>query len=128
MTQKEEFIKIDYREKSAKMQIWVVRFIDNGHHIAYIPSLKLSAYGANENEALKMLFEDVVTDMFNHLFDLSEIQIANELAKFGWKHNRLFKKKFSNTPFIDKGGILRNFNLPKETLISQEYIENLVAA
>ena len=114
-----EYIKVDYGRKEASMRILVADFVDNGHHVAYIPSLKLSAYGPSKQEAIKMLFEDVIDDLFTNLFELSETKIAKELAKYGWHKAKGIpnKKYYNDLPYIDPKGILKNFNLPEATNI-----------
>ena len=121
MSQKEEFLKVDYRSREVKMGIWVFGFKDNDSHIAFVPSLNLTAYGATEKEAFDMLFEDVIQDFMKNILDIQESDVTKELNKYGWQRSRYFKKKFYNTPFIDKQGILKNFNLPDETPVKSMF-------
>lgn len=120
-----EFIKIDFATRSAQMRVFVASFIDSGHHVAYIPSLKLSGYATSKDDAIKMLFEDVVDDMFENLFELDESTITNELGKYGWhKAKGIPNKKFYNDrPFVSPTGILENFNLPQNTDIQVKMME-----
>jgi len=79
------------------MFVYVASFIDNGQHIAYIPSLELSAYGESNEEAINMLFEDVVTDMVHNLFSLTPSEVTKEMKKYGWhKAAGIPNKKFYN--------------------------------
>ena len=119
-----EYIKINYARKGASMRLHVANFIDHGQYVAYMPSLKLSGYGATKDEAVQMLFEDVLDDMFHNLFDLSQSEISKELAKYGWHKSQIPNKKYYNDlPYIDPNGILKNFNLPVDTNIEVEMME-----
>lgn len=115
-----EKIQIDFRHKSVQMVINVADFVDHGHVVVYAPSLNISAYGETKDEAIKMLFEEVLVDYFHNLFQLTESELTKELAKYNWKRSKLLRKRFSNTAYVDSAGILKNFNLPKETPISQQ--------
>lgn len=114
-----EKIQINHRDKSAQMVINVADFVDHGHVVVYAPSLNISAYGETKDEALKMLFEEVLVDYFHNLFQLTESELTKELAKYNWKRSKILRKRFSNSAYVDSEGILKNFNLPKETLINQ---------
>jgi hypothetical protein len=122
-----ESIRIDFKRRSAKMSLWVVDFPDHGHHIAFIPSLRLSGYGANKEEAIDMLFKDAMDDMFDNLMNMPDAQLMKELEKFGWKRHRLFHKEFTNTPYIDEHGILKDFNLPSDTKVGQNFVSRQTA-
>jgi len=121
--QPEEFLKINYKGKSAKVLLRLIGLEDHEYKICYIPSLELSSYGNTFDEAKKMMNE-VLHDFFECLFKLPEYEVVKELNKYGWKRkSNILKKEFENTsPFIDKDGILNNFNLPKETKIKEEFI------
>jgi hypothetical protein len=45
-----------------------------------------------------------------------------ELRKLGWVPNKIFKKKLSNQAYVDKDGILKNFNLSAETEIKEHFV------
>ena len=119
----QEKLSIDFRGKSATMLILVAEFVDNGHFVAFSPSLNLSAYGSSKQEAAKMLFEDVVTDYFDNLFKLNEAEISAELATHGWKRGKFIRKRFTNSPHVDSKGILQNFNLPMETKVTHHMMD-----
>lgn len=119
-----EYIKINFAGKETSMRLHVASFIDHGQHVAYMPSLKLSGYGATNDEAVQMLFEDVLDDMFHNLFALSQSEISKELAKYGWHKSSIPNKKYYNDlPYIDPSGILKNFNLPTDTSIEVKMME-----
>ncbi|MBX2913154.1 MAG: hypothetical protein M9954_11600 [Cyclobacteriaceae bacterium] len=82
----------------------------------------MTAYGATEDEAIEMLFEDCVEDMLNNLMELPEHEVTTELGKYGWKRSSYQKKQFKLKSYIDADGVLKNFNLPKETKISRQFI------
>lgn len=108
--------------------VLVAHFVDNGHFVAFAPSLELSAYGPSKEEAAKMLFEDVITDYFDNLFSLSESKITADLAKYGWKRSQIIRKRFTNTPHVDSKVILKNFNLPMGTEISHQMMDEEITA
>ena len=119
-----EFIKINFAKKEASMRIHVANFIDHDHHVAYIPSLKLSAYGATKEEAIQMLFDDVIDDLFHNLLPLGQSGVSKELAKYGWHKSKIPNKKYYNDlPYVDPNGILENFNLPEDTNIEVKMME-----
>lgn len=119
-----EFIKIIFSRKEASMRIHVASFIDHDHHVAYVPSLKLSGYGATKEEAMEMLFQDVIDDMFDNLLALGESGVSKELAKYGWHKSPIPNKKYYNDlPYVDPNGILENFNLPEDTSIEVKMME-----
>ena len=121
-TLKEEYMRIDFKRKSFKANVQVYGFKSGDHQIAYIPYLNLTAYGATEDEAIEMLFEDCVEDMLNNLMELPEHEVTTELGKYGWKRSSYQKKQFKLKSYIDADGVLKNFNLPKETKISRQFI------
>ena len=121
-TLKEEFLKIDFKTKHVKAQVWVYAFMSEEHHVAYIPSLNLTAYGPTEKDAIEMLFEDCMKDLFDNLWSLPEYAIIAELGKYGWKRSKIHKKQFKSMSYIDADGVLNNFNMPKETKISRQFV------
>ena len=105
------------RHKNATGVFTVHRFKDHDHNVAYIPSLNLSAYGDNYEEAMDRLFKEVLDDFFENLLTLSPEQANHELEKLGWSRDKLFKKQFKSNSFVDRNGVLKNFNLPEETKV-----------
>lgn len=105
------------RHKNATGVFTVHRFQDHEHTVAYIPSLNLSAYGDSHEEALDRLVKEVLDDFFENILDLSPEQANHELEKLGWSRSKLFKKQFKSNSFVDRNGVLKNFNLPEETKV-----------
>lgn len=103
--------------KRASGTLTVHKFQDNGHFVAYMPSLNLSAYGESEKEACDRLVKEVLDDFFGSLWELSPEQANGELEKLGWTRSKLFKKRFTSNSYIDRHGVLKNFNLPEETKV-----------
>src|SRR5215469_2024126 len=98
--------------KSAKAKLFVYEFEDNGFFISYNQSLELSAYGRTQQEAKQRFIEEVFPDFCEHLIQLPEEQIYAELKRLGWKESPFFSQELSNAAYVDKEGILKNFNLP----------------
>lgn len=116
-----EFLKIG--NHSIKGDVKAVSFMDGDYHILYVPSLNLSSYGKTFEEAQRMLQDVVIKD-----FCLSVIKakdknlIISELIKLGWNKSAIFQKDLSKSAYIDKEGILREFELPTNTVIKEENV------
>lgn len=118
-----EYIKIDHNKHNFFAGLRILEFKnDLGQIVLYVPSLQLSAYGDNRVEAREML--DVITIEYGiKLSKLPEHKASAELSKYGWKREVFFKKKFKNqNPYVDVKGILKNFDLPEETLVKEEFL------
>lgn len=96
-------------------------FADHQYKIAYVPALHLSAYGDTEDEAMEML-NDVLDDYCDELFKLPESAISEELKKYGWRKNEVLNKQFVSDNYVDKKGVLREFNLPVDTKITEKFL------
>jgi len=91
--------------------------------VIFIPSYDVTAYGDTLDEAKYMLSEIVFEDYFKELLELNESQIFEELRKSGWERNELFHKKFNRTAsYVNPLGVLKDFDLPSDTPIKEEYI------
>lgn len=122
LNHKEEKLQINYTRKKASGSVRMVGFKDNGFQMLYIPSFGISSYGETIEEAKQMMTE-TLDDFFNGLVSLPEKQFLEELDKMGWKRSVFFKKKFENiAPYVDRDGILNNFNLPQNTEIKEEVL------
>ena len=119
MNRSREQIKIDFKKPGFDGLICMFHFMDNGHHIAYMPSLNLTGYGDSEEEAKELLMDHVVKDFLDGLFTLPKSQIVEELKKLGWEKSQFFDKEFSKS-YVDIDGVLREFNLPAETKIESQ--------
>ncbi len=104
------------------MGLHSVTFDDHGHVIIYVPSLNISAYGDTFEEAQEML-EVALDDFCETLYSLPEPQRTEELKKYGWNRNPLFKKKFEiSDSFVDKEGLLKNFELSDDTKVEETFL------
>lgn len=119
---KPDHLAINYSEGTAKGLLRVFEFQDHGHHVAYIPTLNLSSYGDTPEEASERLWSVVIPDFFAHLTELSQDDGTKELKKLGWFRNKFFHKRFQAGSYVDKDGILKNFNLPKETEVRERAV------
>jgi hypothetical protein len=118
----QDSLQISFGGKRVKGTFRVYYFMDHEHYVAYIPSLRLTGYGDNKKEAVDMLFDVVLDDFFENILELPLEKANGVLSSLGWKRNKFFHKKFSTNSFVDKEGILRNFNLPNETKIESEVL------
>jgi hypothetical protein len=114
MTQENEFIKINYRKKLIEGNLLAHSFESDGLQFVYVPSLNISGYGSNQEEAQEMV-NICIKDFIETLFSVNESIAIEEIKKLGWKKHKFFNKY--QAPFVDKDGILREFNLSKETRI-----------
>lgn len=78
-----EFLNIDFKGGSTRGEVTLLMLEDHGHQIAYLPTLKLSAYGDTPEEAKAML-KEVVDEFFLDLVALPEYEAQQELTKLGW--------------------------------------------
>lgn len=123
MREIKENLKIDYKHKRGKGVFRILEFEDHGHHIVYIPSLKLSSYGNTAEEAQKMMGDVVLEDFFENLFEQSENVIFDYLKNLGWSKSSIYPKELSNDVHIDTDGILKNFNLSSNTKVTEKLVE-----
>jgi len=120
----QEVIKLNLRKGEGHGTIRVVEFKDHQFYVAYMPTLNLSGYGDTENEALDMLFKDVLMDFFEHLMKLSETEVTEELAKYGFMKSGYFKKRFTSVgPHVELSSILSKLNLPPDTKVREKYLQ-----
>jgi hypothetical protein len=115
---RKEFIKIGLKE--IRGQVKAVFFNEGDFVIYYIPSLNLSAYGKTYSEAEDMMKNAVLRDFCHNLISKPKAFVFSELAKLGWTRDKIFRKDLSKTSFIDKEGILREFDLDKDTVINEK--------
>jgi len=99
----------------------VFQIQDGEFIVVYCPSLNITGYGKTVDEAESM-FKDSINDYFESLMVLKKEAIDSELSLLGWDHG-YFAKRYENKAFIDKQGVLKNFELPKDTPIKEKLIE-----
>ncbi len=99
----------------------VFHILDGNFKVAYIPALNLSGYGKSDENAYDML-KEVLSDYFGSLVSLRKDQLLSELGKYGWTAG-FFAKQFTNNTYVDKDGVLKNFELPKDTPIVEKILE-----
>lgn len=118
----QDSLQISFSSKKVKGSFRIYYFMDHGHYIAYMPSLQLTGYGDNRKEAVDMLLDVVLDDFCENMLELPIEKANNLLSSLGWKRNKLFHKRFSTASYVDKEGVLKNFNLPLETKIESEIL------
>jgi hypothetical protein len=121
MKKQKDDLKIDFRKKEVYATLTVAQFQDHEHFVIYVPSLQITAYGDNLNEAFEM-FKVEWEELCRALLSLPEYQAVSELEKYGWIREKLLKKKFHSEAYLNKEGILANFNLPEKTTIVEQKI------
>lgn len=125
MSERREYLKIKIKNsenRSVRGLLRAVEFEDHGHYVIFMPSVNISAYGADRKEALEML-KVALDDFSETLTELPANQITEELKKFGFIRNKVLQKQYENgNVYIDREGILKNFNLPEDTKIKEELL------
>lgn len=116
----EEFLKIDKSKERVTAHLRIFDVLDDEHVVSFIPSLNLSGYGNSIQESRDMI-QYVLDDYFEALLKLKKSTIARELSNFGWSQH-YFSKQFKNKSFVDKDGILKNFELPEDTQIQESML------
>lgn len=114
MSEEREFIKFNFRRKQLDGNLKAHSFFSDGYEFVYIPSLNISGYGNTQEEAKEMA-KVCIKDFAETLFASGEKRAIEEIKNLGWKKDKYFNK--FNAPFVDKNGILREFNLSEETKI-----------
>jgi hypothetical protein len=121
---KQEFIKIihtkEHKKFSAKLNS--IDLMDGDFYINYIPSLKLSSYGSNAEEAIRMMTEVVIPDFCETLMDQNKEKVLNDLRGFGWTQSPFFKAELCKSAHIDKEGILKDFDLSENTELKERVL------
>ncbi|MBO0947517.1 hypothetical protein [Fibrella forsythiae] len=116
-------LSINFKSKNIQAQLNLYHFEDNGFMVSYIPSLNLSAYGETIEEAKHMLFHEVLDDFFHTIIDMPEMAVFEELGKLCWQGTRVQEsRQYNNSAYVDKEGVLRDFDLPQDTPIHQELV------
>ena len=118
----ESLLEIDFSSKQVRLAVVGFTFSDHGYTIIYLPSLNLSAYGNSEEDAKTMLSEIVLDDFCENLVALSAVDAHEFLGKLGWTSLSKNSQNFSNSAFVDKDGVLRNFDLPEDTPILEQVV------
>lgn len=110
---------INFPNKHIKATLSTYIFEDHGFMIYYIPSLNLSAYGDSVEEAKAMMVDTVLPDLLTDMIIKPRFEVFEHLGKLGWLAIDRASEKFENTAYVDKEGILRNFDLPIDTPIEE---------
>lgn|GEM_PF-640987 len=119
-----EKIIIFKSKKRIRFSLKVFVLKDGEYWVSYIPSLSISGYGKNKDDAHSMAKESL-DDYFTNLFDLSMERIDKELSSQNWSKRRINNKEYSNTAHVDEQGVLRNLDLPEDTVIERMLIEQV---
>ncbi len=118
-----EYLKLNLKKKFVELGAQAFVINDHDKVVLYVPSFGLTSYGDSLDEAKFMLSEIVIEDYFQELFKLSEAKVFEELRSNGWERNPIFQKKFNREPaYIDPAGILKDFDLPSDTPIKEDYV------
>ncbi|WP_046369583.1 hypothetical protein [Flavihumibacter petaseus] len=111
-----ESLSINYSTKlvKAKLKVFFFKDKDTQQKVFYVPSLEVTGYGTDDQEAQAMVI-DSINDCFFHLVNLPKKQFERELRDLGWKENKIFHKQYSKM-LVDVKGVLKNFNAEENTV------------
>lgn len=97
-------------------------FKDGEHAMMYIPSLELSSYGDDFEEAGDMMMNHVIPAFCESIFEEPKSIVTSSLKKMGWAKNPFFRKELSRKSFMGKEGILKEFDLAPDTEINEQLV------
>ena len=107
--------RLDYKDKSVKVNLGMYLFKEGKSYIVYCPALDLSAYGDSEEHAKKS-FEDVFSMTVKYM--LNKNTVKEDLINHGWQIKSLKQKKIK-APSFDT--MLKNNDSFREILENKEY-------
>lgn len=118
-----DWIKISIKKhgKSLKGNFNSIEFVDHGSYIVFLPSLNLSSYGDTPQEAQQMM-ETSLKDWVENMMSLKSEEVITELKKHGWQQSPFFPKQLSRTAYINKEGVLKDFELPQDTEVKETLV------
>jgi len=126
---KEEYLRIENggRKNEVALGVRMLQFKDRetNQTIIYIPSLEISAYGESKEKAKSMLNEELKS-FSKYLLSLSTKKANEELNSLGWKKQEYAHKNFSHA-YIDKDGVLQNFDVDIDDIEEEMYNEKMTA-
>ncbi len=120
---KNEKLKINFRTKEISGLVKGITFKEGEFYIHYIPSLNLSSYGKTKEEAHDMMKVAVLKDFCENAVTKPISVVMKELIRLGWNRSMIFSNELSKSTYIDKGGILRQFELDPNTEFEEEQVE-----
>ena len=107
--------------KGVEAKIKIMSFIEDKYFIHFIPSLNISSYGDSFEESEQMLKESL-DSLFDILLNLKQDLRDAEMSELGWDKQLYSRRKYTG-PYIDKKGILKEFNISEDTLVQEEILE-----
>ena len=109
------YLRLHRSKRNIDGKFNLMQFKEGDFFIAYLPEIKMSAYGDTPSEALDMLV-DTLVNYLNNLMSLSRKEMESELARFGFFHGTITQKNYEyKGPYVDVKGVLQEFNLPEDT-------------
>jgi len=108
--------RLKLTKKSIEGNLRVFTGQQGDYYVSIIPTLNVSGYGLTDEISMESVLENLQT-LFEDLFELDEVQRRKELIKLGWKFEKIFPKRLSNS-FVDEDGVLKNFDFPEKVVVS----------
>lgn len=105
-----ESLHINKNKGNVRGALTALKFTDKDTKqiVFYIPSIEISGYGEDDEQALEML-KFSMHEFYKHLIAKSGNEIQAELFKLGWKKDAFRSKNFSKS-YVDENGCLQNLN------------------
>ena len=124
MSEELDTIQIQYgkNHKTLNGLIKAIEFENDGYHIVYLPSLKISSYGKSKEEAEEMMKEVVIKDFCETLMDQKLSKVLADLHSLGFKKRGFFETEMSKSAHVDKEGILKDFDLAENTQFNESML------
>ena len=124
-SQPQDWINLHHSKsrKKVKMHLRALTVKDHDNFVLIIPSLNLSSYGETHDEAREMMEKIVLNDFCETLMALPLPEILKELHSLGWSNSPFFAKELSRTSYIDKEGLLKDFDISENAIIEESIME-----
>lgn len=124
MSEELDTIQIKYgkNHKALNGTIKAIEFENDGYHIVYLPSLKISSYGKSKEEAEEMMREVVIKDFCETLMEQKLSKVLADLHSLGFKKRGFFEIEMSKSAHVDKEGILKDFDLAENTQFNESML------
>lgn len=123
----QDYIRLLPVKRSISMSVTTYELISKEDQdiILYIPTLNLFGK-ASTLELAKENLDETVTKFLRKLLRLPFPKINIKLKNLGWEQNKYHKRNFSRT-YVDKDGVLQDFQIPVENRIVQKKKELFAA-
>lgn len=114
-----QYIRIS--KGTIELRVRLFNWKNDGSFIAYLPAINVMGYGDTLEEAKETL-KIIIDDFCESIMSLSAKERDKALFELGWHKEKLKRKNYSQA-HVDKEGMLRDFEIEKDTAIQEETLE-----